>query len=342
MSFLFGSAPKASFSTQPTTNATQSGIQQLLAQLLTTGQSPAGVQAYTGQFAAPTSPLQNTSLAGLQGVADSTGVTPQQTTTGGNALTALNNAFNFAAPQVTAPTAAAPSTVVAPQIGTTADFLSGVAAPLEQNFAETTLPALEATYGGSAGGALSSGRAIATGAATKSLNQTLASEAGLYDLAGQQANQGASLTAQTANQNANQQTNLADLSALLSTLQGNQSASLTGQGDILSALGITPNVIGAPSVPAADTASILSSTLAGGAVPQQTQQTQLTGQYQDFLNQINQANILRQLLAGFGTTPTQSTNAVGTGGQTGLLQGLTTGLASNSGLATLLSNALAA
>lgn len=341
MSFLFGSAPKASFSTQPTTNQTQSGIQNLLASLLSSGQTPAGVQAYTGNFAAPTSPLQNTSLAGLQSIAGGAGVTPQQTSTGGNALTALNGAFNFAAPQVTAPTAAAPSTVVAPQIATTQDFLTGVAAPLEQNFAEQTLPAIEASYGGTAGGAGSSGRAIATGAASKALDQTLSSEAGLYDLAGQQANQGASLTAQTANQAAGQQTNLADLSALLSTLQGNQSASLTGQGDILSALGITPNVIGAPAIPGADTASILSTTLAGGAVPQTTQQTQLTGQYQDFLNQINQANTLRQLLAGFGTTPTQSTNAVGTGGQTGLLQGLATGAAGNAGLGTALAALLA-
>lgn len=322
MSFLTGSAPKATFNTQPTVDPTQQGIQQLLASLFQSGQQPAGVQAYGGQFAAPTSPLQDVSLEGLMQLAQGAGPQPGQTAAATGSLDALQRAFGYQAPQMTAPTAAAPSSVVAPQINSAQAFQSGVAQPMIDDFISQVLPAISGAAGRSAGGAYSSDTELAKALATKQLTRTLAQQGSLYDLGAQQANQGASLTAQTTNQTAANQISLADLSAALSTGQSNQAASLTGQQDILSALGITPSVVSGASAPANNAASLLSTTLAGGAVPQTTQQQQITGQYQDYIAQINQANLLRQLMAGFGTTPTQQTIGVGTGGTSGILPGL--------------------
>jgi hypothetical protein len=342
MSFLTGSAPQANFSTNSTVDPTQSSIQQLLAGLLTGGTQPAGVQAYNGSFAAPTSALQNTSLAGLQQVAGAVPATgtPAQGSTAAAALPALQSAFGYTAPQVAAPTAGGAPQVVAPQINSAQAFQQGVAAPLIQAFDQQVLPSISGKAGGSAGGAYSSDTQLAKNMATTQLGQTLAQQGSLYDLGTQEANAANSLTAQTANQGATNQVDLANLAAMLGTNTTNTGASLTGQSDVLSALGETPSVVGAPDVPVANAANILNSTLVGGAVPQQTAQTQLTGQYTDYLNQISQAQTLLQLMAGFGTTPTQQTSAVASGGQTGLLQGVLSGLAGNSGAATALAPAI--
>ncbi len=63
---LTGSAPKATFSTQPTIAPSQNQLLNDLVGLLETGVTPAGVQSYGGTFAAPLSPVQNRSLAALE------------------------------------------------------------------------------------------------------------------------------------------------------------------------------------------------------------------------------------------------------------------------------------
>lgn len=333
MDKLFGTAPQANFSTNPTVDPTQAAIQQLLAGSLTSGAQPAGVQAYQGNFSAPLSPLQSGSVTGLESLLPTATPTAQQGSTATGALDALQKALGFQAPQVAAPQAAAPQQVVAPQIDSSKAFQTGVAQPLIDDFTSQVLPAISGAAGRSAGGAYSSDTELAKNLATKQLGRTLGQQASLYDLGAQTANQGASLTAQTANQSAGDTVNLANLSSILGTNNTNTSAALTGQSDILSALGLTPSVIGAPQVPSSNAASILTALLSGGSVPQQQQQTQLTGQYTDFLNQVSQSQMLRQLLAGFGTTPTQGTSAVGTGGSSGLLPAILAAFAQGGGQA---------
>jgi hypothetical protein len=118
-------------------------------------------------------------------------------------------------------------------------------------------------------------------------------------------------------------------------------AGFSTQDAVLRALGITPSVSSTGITESGGIIDNLLRTLSGGAVPQATEQTELTGQYQDFLNQINQGNTRRADLIGLGTGRTQETQSVASGGSTGvvpgLLQGLgTTNAAGNSGIASLL------
>jgi hypothetical protein len=367
MSFLFGSQPSTSSTTASTTNSTQSGIQALLASLLTSGGVPAGESAASGgTFAAPLSSLQTSALGGLGTIAQGAAVPGNATTTANNALTALQQAFGYTAPQISAPSATptlisstpqagAPSTVSAQQVGTLPAFIQGVVDPVTSNFLQTVAPALSGGAGRSAGGAYSSDTQLADALAESNLNTTLAGTGSQYALAGQEANQTANLQAAEANQTAGLSTNLANLQAALTTNAGNQSASnqvtlanlasllstgqtnvastQAGEGDVLTALGLTPSTITAAEEPTADTTSILTQLLNAGSVPQATAQQQITGEN-------TQYNTLLQLLAGFGTTPTQQTNTVAQQGSTGLLQGLLTGLAGNTGASNILAQAL--
>jgi hypothetical protein len=100
---------------------------------------------------------------------------------------------------------------------------------------------------------------------------------------------------------------------LLSTLLGNQSdaervgianagnaltagttnlgAGFSTQDAILRALNITPSVSTTGITESGGMIDNLLRTLSGGAVPQATQQTELTGRYQDFLNQISKGTL---------------------------------------------------
>ena len=356
MSFLFGSPPSVSSTTVPTINPTQTGAQQFLYNNFATGAPPAGASyspgaAYAPQtFAAPLSPLQTSSVAGLQSLSDAAGVSPQQAQTGVNTLDTLNAAFGYQAPQVATPTATGTGApvnaqqITAPTIDATNAFNQGVVQPLTQNFEQQIIPTVLGNAGRSAGGAYSSDTQLAEGFATQNLNQTLADVGAQYQLAADTANQQAALTTGTANQAADlsaQQSNqaaanqvaLANLSSALSTNQLNTGANLQGQGLVNQAVGQAPSVISTPQAPQISTANLLTGTLAGGAVPQATEQAQLSGQYQDYINQQNQSLALEQLLAGFGTSPTQQTNTVVTPATTGLIQSLLGGLSTGAGAA---------
>jgi hypothetical protein len=101
MSFLFGSAPKVTTTTQPTINPDQTSALSSVLRLLTGGGTPAGVQAYGGTFGAGLSPLQQTSLAGLENQA---GQTPPVFDPNA-AFAALSKSLNFTTPgSVSAPT----------------------------------------------------------------------------------------------------------------------------------------------------------------------------------------------------------------------------------------------
>jgi hypothetical protein len=175
-------------------------------------------------------------------------------------------------------------------------------------FLSRTLPGIAGKYGQSAGGAFSSDALHARQQAGTDLERTLAQEGSKYALGAATANQAADLEAARSNQSAGLAASQSNLSALLSTLLGNQSdaervgianagnaltagttnlgAGFSTQDAILRALNITPSVSTTGITESGGMIDNLLRTLSGGAVPQATQQTELTGRYQDFLNQI--------------------------------------------------------
>lgn len=385
MSFLFGSAPHVE-TTAPTSTVSpqQQALLSMLTGLLGNGNNPAGVQAYTGQFAPPLSGTEQGALGAINSQAlpaASAGPPANQTDTASNALNALNSAFNFQAPQVAAPQVGAGPQVTAPQISglpqitapqitapqvnSAQAFQTGVAQPLIDDFTSRTIPAIKLAAARSAGGAYSSDTSGVVGRATQDLNRTLAQQGALYDydaqklnagstlqadttnvgsslsaqgsnlsaaLAAAGANQQAGLTAQTTNQGDATSRALANLSALLSTNQTNVGSQLTAQGDRLAAVGQTGPAIGAAQAPGNNTLAQLLQILSAGGVERQAAQSQDTGAYNDFLNQITQRNALLQLMASAGVSPTQQSNSVAVGGSTGLLPGIATGLAGSAGV----------
>jgi hypothetical protein len=385
MSFLFGSAPKVTTTTQPTINADQTSALSSVLNLLTGGGTPAGVRAYGGQFGAGLSPLQQTSLAGLENQAGQ----PTPVFDPNAAFAALSKSLNFSGPgavsapnvgtsSVTAPNVTASnvtaSTVNPTHIDATNAFRTGVVEPLTNDFLSRTLPGIAGKYGASAGGAFSSDALHARQGAALDLEEVLAEQGSKFALGAAQANQSVDTTTALANQSAYTTTELANqeaaLRAAIATATGgltaqtaNQEAGLRAstanagnaltagtvnaqsqistQDAILRALGITPSVASTGITESGGIIDNLLRTLSGGAVPQATQQTELTGQYQDFLNQINQENTRRANLIALGTGRTQETQSVASGGSTGvvpgLLQGLgTTNAAGGSGIASLL------
>lgn len=175
---LFGSAPKASFSTQPTILPEQRDLLGQLMQLLSGGQQAPGVVPYTGSFAAPLNNLQNTSLAGLEAMAKPQ-ATPQQTGAIDSSFNALTSALGYQAPQ----------------IDSTAAFQKGVIDPVTQDFTSKILPAISAQYAGSAGGTFSSGRQQASQQAGETLDRALTAEGSKFAYNAAAANQQAELTA---------------------------------------------------------------------------------------------------------------------------------------------------
>jgi hypothetical protein len=235
--------------------------------------------------------------------------------------------------------------------------------PLTDDFLSRTLPGIAGKYGQGAGGAFSSDAFHAREQAGTDLERTLAQEGSKYALGAATANQAADLDAARSNQSAGLAASQSNLSALLSTLLGNQSdaervgianagnaltagttnlgAGFSTQDAILRALNITPSVSTTGITESGGMIDNLLRTLSGGAVPQATQQTELTGRYQDFLNQINQGNTRLADLIGLGTGRTQETQSVASGGSTGIVPGLISGLgtanaAGNTGIGSLL------
>jgi len=336
MGFLFGSGPKTSTSTAPTINPLQAGLLSNLSQLLTSGQQPAGVQAYTGQFAAPQTAGQQQVVQQLLDTASGVGTgTGGATTLAQNLPALVQAASSFRAPQI----ASAPQINFNPQTPTidpTAAFEQGVVKPVTSNFLQTVVPSLNAGAGRSAGGIYSSDLQGATDQALTNLNETLTGAGAQYALGAAQANQGAQLTT---NQLLEQIAG-ANQGAQLSTNALNTASELQGQGLDLAALGLGPSAISSSYAPASNTAGILESLFPTISTPQQTEQTQLAGQYQDFLNQITQGMQLRQLLGSAGTTPTQQTNTTVTPAQQGLIPSLLSSFAANQGVGNALGSFL--
>jgi hypothetical protein len=362
-SALFGSSPSVQTTDQPTISSGQSGITDLLATLLATGAQPAGVQSYTGQFAAPLTPGQTNTINAATNLP--TGVNPAAQSTVNAALPAITSAMGYQAPQVAAPqtygaqpnaapTISAPAPVTANQIGTQQAFQQGVVDPITANFLQTIVPAISGGAGRSAGGAYSSDTQKAQGLAASNLNTTLAGTGAQYLLGGEEANQqadltaalanaqnqlststanlGSALTTNTGNQNTSQSTDLADLSAILGTNSLNVGSALGGQGLDLSAITGAPGVAAGASAPATATAQLLSQILGIQTPAQTTAQTQVSGEYQDYLQSIQQGQVLQALMASFGTTPTSSPQTVVQPGQTSILASLLGGAAGNAGL----------
>ena len=65
-SALTGSAPKASFDTQPTIQPAQNDLLNQLVAMFTTGNQPPGVTPYTGSFAAPLNKKSSDNVERLQ------------------------------------------------------------------------------------------------------------------------------------------------------------------------------------------------------------------------------------------------------------------------------------
>jgi len=364
-SALFGSSPSVQTTDQPTISSGQSGITDLLATLLATGQQPAGVQSYTGQFAAPLTAGQTQTINAATGLP--TGVNPGAQSTVNAALPAITSAMGYQAPQIgggapitssapanTAPTISAPSTVNANQIGTQSAFQQGVVDPLTANFLQTIVPAISGGAGRSAGGAYSSDTQKAQGLAASNLNTTLAGTGAQYLLGGEEANQqadltaalanaqnqlststanlGSALTTNTGNQNTAEDTILANLQSVLGTNSLNIGSSIAGQGLDLNAIEGAPAVAAGASAPSTATAQLLSQILGIQTPAQTTAQTQVSGEYQDYLQSIQQGQVLQALMASFGTTPTSSPQTVVQPGQTSILASLLGGAAGNAGL----------
>lgn len=289
-SSLFGSAPKATFSTQSTILPSQNQLLNDLVGILETGDPVAGVQRYGGTYAEPLNSLQTTSLAGLEsiasGVGDTTATTktPQQTTAIDNSFNALTKALDY----------------TAPKIDSSESFQKGVVDPLTSNFESRVLPAISSQYAGSAGGAFSSGRQQASQQAGETLNDTLASYGSKYAYDAAAANQTADLNAQTAR-----------LQAL----------------GLAPAITATPTVLDTSlSGLTTDTINQLLGTLKGGEAGRSIGQIEKAGEYGEFTRQqTEEQQIIADFIAAMGV-PTVQTSGVGSGGSTGILGGALSGL----------------
>lgn len=179
-STLMGSAPKASFNTQPTIQPVQQDLLDSISALLTFGNQPAGVTPYGGTYAAPLNSLQQTSLAGLEQAAlGGTAPSGQQTGAIDKSFNSLASALDFKPPT----------------IDSTAAFQHGVVDPLTDNFTSKVLPSLDARYAGSAGGAYSSGRQQSNLTAADDLTRTLGQQGSTFAYNAASANQNAALQA---------------------------------------------------------------------------------------------------------------------------------------------------
>lgn len=383
MSFLFGSAPSVKTSTGPTINPIQEGILGALATYLQSGAPAPGSSPYGGTFAAPTNELQNTSLAALENQAMvASNQPPFDPTQAFNTLAGVLSGKSGVsstsvrptgvdAPLISGAPQVASNNISAPHIDATQAFRQGVVEPLTGDFLTRTLPSIAGKYGQTAGGAYGSEAFGARSNAAVDLERVLAQSGSTFaynaaaanqgvDLTAAQTNASNALTAALANQTNDRTGQLANQASLLSARTANQSATTTAdlanQQDtraaqttnlsaILSALGLTPSVASVGNTTQAGTIQNLLSTLGAGAVPYNVAQTQVSGEYQDYLNQLNVTQQrLADAIASFSPSTIQTTS-VAQGGSTGLLGGLIGGAgqfagsaAGSTALASLLSD----
>jgi hypothetical protein len=174
----------------------------------------------------------------------------------------------------------------APQIDPTQAFTQGVVQPLTTNFNQNILPGISGAQGGSAGGAFGTEGLQAKQNAVTNLNQTLAQTGAQY---------------------------------ALGAAQSNQQADLTANAQRLAAISTTPGVAGAsatlPGTTASANVSPLIQILTALGLPQQTQQTQISGSYN-----VGQQSLADLMTAAF--SPTQTTTGIGSGGASGALPSL--------------------
>lgn len=249
----------------------------------------------TGQLAPGATPYAGPTAAGLSGL-ETTSLAGLENIAGG--LTGTTGA----SPQQTSDVSQALTsfnkllTAPTPTIDPTAAFETGVVQPLTSDFTQYTIPAINAQYGKGAGAGYSSDALAAREQAGTNLARTLSQTGSQYQLGAQQAN---------------------------------QQAALTQMDTITKLLGISPNITGLPGATASSNISPLSSLLTAGQIPQQVAQTQVQGDWQNYLNTINQSNQLYQLASGLSTAQTMQPGS--TGGSTGLLTGLLSNLGSTGG-----------
>ena len=255
---IFGTKSEANTTQQPTMTAEQQKLLKSLVDQFNAGGNPLEQTAatpYTGKLTAPTSGLQNLSLAALE-----------------------QQAMNLTGPDSVM--TAAGDAVKRGASGTAANidkyFTESVQDPLLKAFEERVLPDVTRRFAGSA--AFGSDRKTAERQTTEDLMKTLT--ASRSDIA----------------------------------FKADEAA----KNRQLTAAGIAPSLAGAPT-------NILSSILAAGAIPQITEQADLTAQYQEFLRQQQgQKDRLNQMLAALGLKPFENITTV-TPGSAGLLQGLSSG-----------------
>lgn len=371
MSFLFGSAPSVKTSTNPTINPIQEGILGQLASYLQSGAPAPGSAPYGGSFAAPLQSIQNMSLAALEQQSMNL-ASPQQfdPTQAFNSLSkVLSGGANVGQQNVAATGVDAPLISGAPnvsagsvgpqQIDATDAFRRGVVEPMTTDFLGRTLPAIAGKYGAGAGGAFSSDHLQARTDAATDLERTLSQTGSQFAYDAAKANQTAALQsgefnvqaalqAALANQGKQQQGELANQASLLSARTANagntltadlsnqasgQRADTTNLSAILSALGITPSVSGIPNTTSAGNINNLIATLGAGSVPYNVAQTQVSGQYGDYLQQQQfTQQRLADAIASFSPSTIQTTSTA-QGGSSGLLGGLIGGVGQYAGSA---------
>lgn len=180
MSFLFGSAPSSSTTWLPDIAQPQLQLLDQLSQLLQGGGQPPGVTPLQGPFAASASPLQLTSLAGLENIAQNapTGASASQDALTGASTDALYKLLTKGAPQIDA----------------TDVIQKSVIDPLMQQWNQRILPSVIGKYAGSAGGTYSSDAEKARQSAASDLETNIANAAGNLGFQAAQANQNATLS----------------------------------------------------------------------------------------------------------------------------------------------------
>jgi hypothetical protein len=290
---MTGSAPSVKTSTQPTIDPVQQALLNTLAGGL-------GTQGLGGTLNFGDVQGQ---LAGTQYAAPLSGL--QQTSLQGmenlvNAYTSGPASAGAAGPLGQATGAVTNATTASPvqKIDASQAFQQGVVAPLTQDFTQSVIPSITGAYGRSAGGAFSSDALGARQQAGTNLSRTLAQQGSQYDLQAQLANQSAEAT----------------------NAQLQQSAA-----------GLLPRLLGTPGALDLQQQQILSGGLAAGAVPQATQQAQLSGEQSDFQNILTQ---IQQRLAdalGLSTATTQQTTSTVNPGSSGLLAPLISAFAGSAG-----------
>jgi hypothetical protein len=287
---MVGSSPKVSTTTTPTIDPAQSGLLNALAQML-------GTQGLPGTLNFGDVQPQ---LAGTQYAAPLSGL--QTGALGG--IQNIVNAFagsDFGTGSLTAGGESSGLDAIrraqsspVQMIDPTQAFNKGVVEPLTQDFNQQVIPVIAGRYGQGAGGAFSSDALGARQQAGTNLARTLAQTGSQYSLAAAQQNQQAQAT--------NAQLGLAGANLL-------------------------PQTLGLPFQIAGEQEQLLGGGLQAGAVPQQAQQAQLSGEQADYSQILQQIATRLQAALGLSTAGTQQTQSVVSPGSQGFLPGLVSAFA---------------